>query len=49
MLLDFVEGGGPVSGIYDKFCAWMEEAGFTDDEITGNSAAIRMAAGQKPD
>lgn len=49
-LLEFIEGGGPASGIYDMFCAWMkEEMGYADKEITTQSAAIRRAAGQRPD
>jgi hypothetical protein len=51
LLLNFVEGGGPRSGLWNSFEEWLtsEEMGWTPQEIEQNCDLIRIAAGQRPD
>lgn len=45
-LLDFVQGGGPVTGLWRAFCEWASELGYSEEEIEECSTEIMARAGR---
>ena len=45
--VDFVHGGGPLSGHWFAFLKWMEEIGFTEEEINEATEALGKEIGRE--
>lgn len=45
-MLDFIGGGGPMTGLWPAFKDWILEKGYTEEEFEAACKATMVAAGQ---